>query len=81
MFPARAGMDRLRLLSPRLHVSVPRASGDGPKSAKQACRRAVCSPRERGWTGGAGLAGIAYFVFPARAGMDRMTSNTSGGQP
>ena len=53
VFPAHAGMDRFDPNAVASSISVPRACGDGP--AYQAIRDPVakCSPRMRGWTGGA----------------------------
>ncbi len=50
---------------------VPRASGDGPKSAWTTLGMELCSPRERGWSGRAGRGRRGTLVFPARAGMVR----------
>ena len=48
MFPARAGMSRIVLSSPRIAPYVPRASGDEPARSKDSIRGYTCSPRERG---------------------------------
>ncbi len=50
VFPARAGMVRLRRGPRRRAARVPRASGDGPSSSASPKTPAPCSPRERGWS-------------------------------
>ena len=50
VFPAGAGMDRLRFLLRRRRYRVPRGCGDGPHSATRLAPRTKCSPRVRGWT-------------------------------
>ena len=51
--------------------SVPRASGDGPAGKAPMPKKALCSPRERGWPGPQRPCSGLLQVFPARAGMAR----------
>ena len=55
-------------------TGVPRTRGDGPAAWAAAMMPRACSPHTRGWTecvpGGAELS----TVFPAHAGMDRLSS-------
>ncbi|EGQ7061261.1 hypothetical protein I5632_001817 [Salmonella enterica] len=48
MFPAPAGINRAPLRGIRQQVSVPRASGDKPKSMPAILDMLQCSPRQRG---------------------------------
>ena len=48
MFPARAGMSRLRGLVRFERDRVPRASGDEPSELRSKLASIECSPRERG---------------------------------
>ena len=71
VFPARAGMDRIRSRSRTGATCVPRPRGDGPMAGNPPNAVAMCSPPARGWTGYHGAAAARAMVFPARAGMDR----------
>ena len=48
VFPARAGMSRLLVVSWLYLTGVPRASGDEPSSSRSTTTAIPCSPRERG---------------------------------
>ena len=48
VFPARAGMSRLKELMICWRSGVPRASGDEPGFGEEGERTVTCSPRERG---------------------------------
>ena len=48
MFPARAGMSRLRSRTVKEPSDVPRASGDEPEPLAIEPDGGECSPRERG---------------------------------
>ena len=48
MFPARAGMSRVKRGCVFLPLDVPRVSGDEPVTEKALTARFACSPRERG---------------------------------
>ncbi|EEZ5607036.1 hypothetical protein DBW36_001737 [Escherichia coli] len=48
MFPAPAGINRLKVVADTPVTSVPRASGDKPCIASQNGRVRECSPRQRG---------------------------------
>ena len=48
VFPARAGMSRIRVDAMRGLLSVPRASGDEPHPTPMLSAIELCSPRERG---------------------------------
>ena len=74
VFPARAGMDRLRTRSPRIPQRVPRPRGDGPTMWGGRLRLISCSPPARGWTDYPREQHRTNPVFPARAGMDRRRS-------
>ncbi len=71
VFPAFAGMDRLRgapITAPR---GVPRVCGDGPYPTPPRPTAVPCSPRLRGWTAAAEAREQVLDVFPAFAGMTR----------
>ena len=71
VFPAHAGMARRHLASAPRDRRVPRACGDGPPAESPSTPSPACSPRMRGWPGGAGQGGRGAGVFPAHAGMAR----------
>ncbi|EEL2511861.1 hypothetical protein ITK37_000243 [Salmonella enterica] len=48
MFPAPAGINRIRSIAARVAVSVPRASGDKPEAPLGLVAAGLCSPRQRG---------------------------------
>ena len=48
VFPARAGMSPAGGRQWLHHISVPRASGDEPRSVRGLQLAIACSPRERG---------------------------------
>ena len=48
VFPARAGMSRVRCVQGSAQRSVPRASGDEPGILDFIANTITCSPRERG---------------------------------
>ena len=52
----------------------PRACGDGPEQTPFDLLRKQFSPRMRGWTEGSFALPFQVEVFPAHAGMDRMSS-------
>ncbi len=71
VFPARAGMDRLRSVSTWPQTRFPRTRGDGPSHTLSPSARRKFSPHARGWTELRQARGDYRPVFPARAGMDR----------
>ncbi len=71
VFPACAGMDRLRLHAGADDVGVPRMRGDGPALASASVSLLPCSPHARGWTERHSTGPHHRLVFPACAGMDR----------
>ncbi|EGJ2565266.1 hypothetical protein IHF30_002326 [Salmonella enterica] len=48
VFPAPAGINRIRSIAARVAVSVPRASGDKPGIMSSKDWLITCSPRQRG---------------------------------
>ena len=84
VFPARAGMARSRGRSRPASFRVPRACGDGPSYGCRITSIAPCSPRVRGWPRALSRRRPAGRVFPACAGMVRLSpaaSRTSGRVP
>ena len=71
VFPAHAGMDRLRGRLRPAARRVPRACGDGPDMQAALGISLACSPRMRGWTDRQQRRLRPDRVFPAHAGMDR----------
>ena len=69
--PARAGMDPRPAASARRARWLPRASGDGPVTARRILAVASAAPRERGWTRGSGADHRQHRGCPARAGIGR----------
>ena len=69
-FPARAGMDPLRLRSAPAGRWIPRTRGDGPAERGMSSMDDLDSPHARGWTVRAGARLERPRGFPARAGMD-----------
>ena len=67
--PARAGMVRAGVEHLHLVRSFPRASGDGPLTAKAWRLKTRFPPRERGWSLDHVGPALAAPVSPARAGM------------
>ena len=73
VFPAHAGMARSDSSYAGTAGSVPRACGDGPRRDTSGDCVDACSPRMRGWPAGDDRAQIARRVFPAHAGMARLS--------
>ena len=76
-FPAHAGMDRARQLTPGSLGGLPRTRGDGPSSALFCVSVARASPHTRGWTPKGSSRRSATSGFPAHAGMDPRTRRRS----
>ncbi len=76
LFPAPAGMHRLREASARPSIPVPRARGDAPLTGSE--REAInpCSPRPRGCTRLLRTVAGRARLFPAPAGMHPTTSDS-----
>src|SRR5262249_10506148 len=77
VFPACAGMDRRTKPTRRSGQCVLRVRGDGPVYFAVTASMLACSPRARGWTEILREADETGSVFPACAGMDRLTSPCS----
>ncbi len=71
VLPARAGVVRRTPGAHHGFTGSPRASGGGPFGATVEDRQRLFSPRERGWSAGAGDAAQRDRVLPARAGVVR----------
>ena len=48
MFPAHAGMNRIRILEARIEIYVPRTRGDEPDGKIEKIDDDLCSPHTRG---------------------------------
>ncbi len=84
VFPAHAGMARRTRLTQQHSVGFPRPRGDGPVIAPNALVAFLFSPPTRGWPAIAAVREPHRGVFPAHAGMARMTASeemTSGRFP
>ena len=66
-------MDRRRHPQRVPGVSVPRTRGDGPVAVSTAVRVRACSPHTRGWTEVIEKGSNVGKLFPAHAGMDRLS--------
>ncbi len=71
VFPARAGMDRIRNSGVSQNRGFPCACGDGPATGLKDIVIGSFSLRVRGWTKDTVCWMCLDLVFPARAGMDR----------
>ena len=71
VFPAYAGMFRIRPFSGRYRPCFPRIRGDVPQSSWYRCAASTFSPHTRGCSVGLKESGVSAAVFPAYAGMFR----------
>ena len=60
-----------------LAPSVPRPRGDGPYQNNLPNVLVACSPPARGWTDRGFFSAHDHWVFPARAGMDRLSGKSA----
>ena len=77
VFPAHAGMFRLRFLRPICCLCFPRARGDVPGLATLMFSLEMFSPRTRGCSYECRAPLLSRAVFPAHAGMFRLTFRIS----
>ena len=76
-FPAHAGMDLCRAVSPRGWPGLPRPRGDGPWSSMSGMATCMASPPTRGWTRTWLYAVGCDLGFPAHAGMDPCSTRST----
>src|SRR5690606_28922356 len=76
LFPADAGMYRVITASSGSSATVPRRRGDVPKIQALSQPGQPCSPQTRGCTGWAVSLWWGGGLFPADAGMYRLTGAT-----
>ena len=77
VFPAHAGMARFIVICAHANACVPRACGDGPPPTTWTMGKWWCSPRMRGWPGGARVMLWLRAVFPAHAGMAQRNTSAA----